>query len=416
MRSALIVDAYSSGNLLCQELKKRNFRVLHLQSTKEIPHGYKASFKPETFDARYVLNANEPIKVLLRHLHDENIHLVIAGAESGVLLSDLISSRLNLKTNGTILSKARRNKFEMLERVKSLEIKTPLQALHTEVEIGKNWAEKHCDFPIVLKPVESAGTDSVFICNSYVEIETAFNLIMGKVNLLGTKNENVLFQEFLKGTEHAINTISQNGSFFTSSVWQYRKTLIPGTEVIFYDRDILITPDSVPFKVLDQFSKKVLSASGISFGPAHIEVMLTESGPVLIELGARISGVTMPELDEITILHGQIELTIDAYTDENAFDTKIKKPRQLLKHTELITTFSFREGIVKDCKGLDQIRFLDSYFSERIKFRAGDFITPTRNIFSSPGFIILIHDDPEQIFRDYCEIRRIEKEGLFTIA
>lgn len=37
------------------------------------------------------------------------------------------------------------------------------------------------DFKCVLKPVESAGTDDVFLCSSAEEAEAAFNRILGKV-------------------------------------------------------------------------------------------------------------------------------------------------------------------------------------------------------------------------------------------
>ena len=33
----------------------------------------------------------------------------------------------------------------------------------------------------MVKPVESAGTDDVFLCRSLEEAETAFNRILGKV-------------------------------------------------------------------------------------------------------------------------------------------------------------------------------------------------------------------------------------------
>ena len=46
---------------------------------------------------------------------------------------------------------------------------------------GAFLGEDRGPFKCVVKPVESAGTDDVFLCISLEEAETAFNRIMGKV-------------------------------------------------------------------------------------------------------------------------------------------------------------------------------------------------------------------------------------------
>lgn len=59
----------------------------------------------------------------------------------------------------------------------------------------------------VVKPVQSAGSDDVFLCSSRSEALTAFEKINGKRNGLGLVNEGALVQEFLAGKEYVIDQV-----------------------------------------------------------------------------------------------------------------------------------------------------------------------------------------------------------------
>ncbi len=64
----------------------------------------------------------------------------------------------------------------------------------------------------MVKPVESAGSDDVFLCESKEDVKTAFERINGKINGLGQKNDAVLVQEFLDGTEYVVDSVSLDGT------------------------------------------------------------------------------------------------------------------------------------------------------------------------------------------------------------
>ncbi len=121
-----------------------------------------------------------------------NILGVLPGAETGVELADQLAERLHLRTNGTEGSLARRNKYDMGEKVRRAGIRAVKQAQCTSV------AELHAfrdqlrlelrlslDVPlhVVVKPAQSAGTDDVFLCATADEAEVAFKRILGKVGI-----------------------------------------------------------------------------------------------------------------------------------------------------------------------------------------------------------------------------------------
>jgi len=120
---------------------------------------------------------------------EEKIVGCVAGCETGVELSDAISEALHLRTNGTKLSDQRRNKYLMGEQVRQAGVRAVKQAkARTTAEVD-NFLRKFGNGPlkIVVKPVASAGTDGVFLCESRQDVHQRFKQLLGATNMLGKK-------------------------------------------------------------------------------------------------------------------------------------------------------------------------------------------------------------------------------------
>ena len=100
---------------------------------------------------------------------------ILPGAETGVDLADKLAARFGTRNNGEEKTKARRNKFLMQEAVRAAGVRAVLQRLcvsPAEVEAFYNSLPEPriC----VVKPNESAGSDSVYLCKSQEEAQSAF--------------------------------------------------------------------------------------------------------------------------------------------------------------------------------------------------------------------------------------------------
>jgi len=96
------------------------------------------------------------------------IEAVIAGAETGVELADALSERLNLRTNGTSMSEARRNKFIMGEVVRGAGIRAVKQIKASTWQEVDAFLDEWSPIPfkVIVKPLDSAGSDGVTLCLS----------------------------------------------------------------------------------------------------------------------------------------------------------------------------------------------------------------------------------------------------------
>jgi biotin carboxylase len=142
---------------------------------------------------------------------------ILPGAETGVDLADKLAARFGTRNNGTDKTAARRNKYLMQECVRSAGLRAVKQTLATSVEqVQEFYSSLLPATQCVLKPNESAGSDSVYLCGSLDEAIAAYVNIAGKENGLGHINSGALCQEFLSGNEFVIDGVSRDGVYKVS--------------------------------------------------------------------------------------------------------------------------------------------------------------------------------------------------------
>jgi len=409
-RFCVVVDAYSAGNLLAPEFRRRGYPVLHVQSTPTIWPVLLPSFRPDDFQAKFVYDEN-----VLSVLKTYDIACVVPGTETGVELADELSEKLGVPTNGTGLSQARRNKYVMIETVRRAGLPAARQLCAATSAELVTWFRESGLSKVVVKPLNSAGTDRVAVCTTEEEVEAAARAILGQVNMLGLASDQALIQEFLSGTEFFLNTVSREGQHHFTEIWRYKKRSINGHDCV-YDCNELLPYEGDLSQTLREYTLSVLDALKIGYGPAHTEVMLTSEGPVLVETGTRLDGLSVPAVNEAAVGYGPLDLTADAYLDGEAFARKSARPFPLHQHALTVYLTSYQAGTLEAIPGEKILRELPSFFQLRLRAKPGSAIKLTTDYFTAPGFFTLVHKNKDILLDDYERIRRLEREGkIFTI-
>ena len=86
-------------------------------------------------------------------------------------------------------------------------------------------------FRAVVKPVDGAASEGVHICSSPAEVRSAFAELQGSTNVLGLENTQVLLQEYLKGEEFVVDTVSRSGVHKCVAIWKYDKRMYIGLRI-----------------------------------------------------------------------------------------------------------------------------------------------------------------------------------------
>ncbi|GGY97213.1 ATP-grasp domain-containing protein [Streptomyces poonensis] len=401
-----LVDAYGAGRLLPDALRLRGVDFVHVRSP--FPDT-RLAYRPEDF-AVDIQHTGE-LADTVRQLRELRVDSVVAAAESGVLLADELSAALGVPGNDLELSSARRNKFAMQEAVRAAGLASAAGLRSSSLGDITRWAVGQDRWPVVLKPVLSAGTDNVLICHTLEEVAAAHARIMASVDRYGQPNEVVLAQQFLSGTEHYVNSVSRDGVHRIVEVWRYHKRLVDGQSV--YDYEDLLALDEPGVQEIVSYVRSVLDALGVRNGAGHTEVMLTDTGPVLIECGARLGGGQVPELLTRCVGADQVNSLAYSLADPESFVAEADAPYRLKSRLRCVNLISPGEGTVPAEDGWGEIEALPSFAHRVMNAPAGSRLSRTIDMATCPGTAYLVADDPASLEADYRTLRDLELDGLY---
>jgi len=401
-----IVDAYGAGRLLPAALGLRGVDFVHVRSP--FPDT-RLVYRPEDFAVD--IQHTGDVERTAQNLRELGVDCVVAAAESGVLLADELSSALGVPGNGMLRSIARRDKFAMQDAVRVAGLATAGCLRSSSFEEVTEWAVGRNQWPVVLKPVLSAGTDNVMICHTADEVAAAHTTIMASVDRYGRHNDVVLAQQFLSGAEHYVNSVSRDGVHRIIEVWRYHKRLVDGRSV--YDYEDLLALDEPGVQDVVRYVRSVLDALGIRNGAGHTEVMLTQDGPFLIECGARLGGGQMPELLIRCVGADQVDSLAFSIVDPESFIAEAEAPYQLKSRLRCVNLMSPFDGTVPAEDGWDQIKQLTSFAGMVVNLPAGSPLCRTVDMATCPGSVYLNTDDLATLESDYRTLRELELNGLY---
>ncbi|MDX7992095.1 ATP-grasp domain-containing protein [Xenorhabdus littoralis] len=410
-----LVDVYSSGNFLPRFFKENGISLIHVQSTPEL---MPSMLGPNL--SEYELNlvyTGYNLDEIVNSLKEKEVIAIIAGQEPGVTLSDLLSESLNLKnSNGTKLSSSRRNKYDMIETLHKNNIKAASQIKSSDKRDIIDWVNSKSGYPCVVKPLSSASTDGVTICFNERDVIGACDVVLKNKDIFGISNKEILAQSFLDGDEYIVDTVSCDGHVYICGIWKYVKNMVYGGKKI-YDRDVLIDENTYEAKLLIDYIYKVLPALGIMNGPSHAEVILTDEGPALVEIGARLNGNMEPDFHDIVLGNNQARITYISYCSPDRFLRNFSgKKYRKLKEACVLNTSTRLDGVITGINEriVNEIKKLDTVFKLVVKYGVGRKITPTIDLLSSPLRIFVFSDEKTAIEFDCKKIDSI-KDRIYEL-
>jgi dapdiamide synthase len=404
----VVVDAYSGGKNLIPSFQARGYPVIHVRSG-EVPALFVADGELARQRADRHLEFDGDLDELVGILREASPVVVVPGSEGGVLLADRLSTLLGLSfRNEWELSPARRNKFLMQERLRERGLRC---IAHAKVEGEATldaWLAAHSQWPVVLKPLESAATQGVAVCNSREEAHAALRSILTGRDFFGNANEAAVCQEFLVGHEYVINGVACRGHYFFTEGWRSDKVENAGSPV--YGTQYLFYYGDDEFETISEYAADACRALGITNGAFHAEVMLTADGPVLIEMGARVAGSADPYFIETCLGHSQVSLlTLAALQPEEYLRLVQTKPvAEGFKRAAYVFLIATSDALVGPVS-LEEFLRIEGVVRVDYRYSSGDHQVVTRDLLTSPGAVIVVADDAERLEATVREVRRVER-------
>lgn len=363
-----------------------------------------------------VIDQREPFNILQQAKALEGqlaLHFVgvLRANEADTAVIDFVAAGLGLPHNPLKSVLARRDKAAMKE---ALQI-TGLAHAAFERILGLEQVPSvinRLGLPLVIKTPACSSSSDVFVCSTAEMVTRRVSELLGRTSPWGDMPFYVVAEQFLNGPEYAVNVFADGGGrFVVTDVWLYDRCQSHEGHVLY--RSIRsVDPSSVPHAC--EYAVQVCNAVGITMETAHVELKLTDNGPVMIEVGARRPGGMKTELLQKMVpvwdpFVSQVRVACGLPVEIPRDFTPSMHGRHVFFHVELA-------GMVESVYGAPEVEALRSYFFLKLMVKAGDVVGATTDIVSCAAFLWLLSADVQQLDSDEDLARSLLKISIKDVT
>lgn len=226
----------------------------------------------------------------------------------------------------------------------------------------------------MVKPADSSGSRGVLKVEDSTDIDRAYEYAKSY-----SRNGVVVVEECMTGPEVSVETLAIDGEVHVVQITDKITTGAPHFVEMGHTQPTRLSCAASIRKVAIAANKAI----GIENGPSHTEIIVTEEGPKIVELGARLGGdcITthlVPLSTGVNMVEACIRLALGEKPDI----------RPSLHGGSAIRYFHQHAGMVKDIDGVDKARRMPGVRQISIVHGVGETITEITDSGSRMGFVI----------------------------
>jgi hypothetical protein len=402
-RYVVVVDPLSTGQEYAPAFSEAGLTPVAVLS-QEPTRGMRPSWHPERFAHVHLFDGD--LHALAATVRRYRPAALVPGSEPGVPLYDALVP-LVLPGTGNVdgLSAARYDKGAMGAAVAAAGLPHLRQICSDDADLVEKWLAETglADTSVVVKPANSGGTDNVHLVTPGTDWRPLVAALTGQVNLAGRVTDAVVVQEYARGVEYLVDSYSVDGRHGLVDVCRYTK-YGRDDRIGIYDRVDFLPPGDPVVQPLWHYVQAVLDAVGIRNGCGHAEVMVTDAGPRLIEVGARPAGGGHQLICRLATGDNQIARTVDHRTRGT-----FRSGYQLQRFVRGVFISAPRAGVWHNAEIFDGVDALPTYSAKHFPHGPGDVVPLTEDLATFLAWVILIGDDEDAVEEDYRAIREWER-------
>ena len=236
-------------------------------------------------------------------------------------------------------------------------------------------AIKMINLPLIIKPSDSSGSRGITridmideaVCDAYYHARE------------NSRNGLVLVEECMIGPEVSVETFAVDGVVNVIQITDKITTGNPHYVEIGHTQPTRLGCS-------DQISEIAIAANkalGINNGPSHTEIIITDEGPKIVEIGARLGG------DCITTHLVPLSTGVDMVEATILLSLGIKPEiKQKFLKGSAIRYFNQKAGIIKSIDGINDVSMMPGVEQISIVHGIGETITDIVDSASRMGFVI----------------------------
>jgi biotin carboxylase len=248
--------------------------------------------------------------------------------------------------------------------------------------------------PCVVKPADDSGSNLVRLCESDQEAaEHAARVLAVTRNVRDQQAAGTaLVEEYLAGAELSVEMFSVAGESTCVGCTRKSVTGLP----YFVESGHLFPadlPDGLTAEVVDCVGR-ALKTAGWEFGASHVEVKLTQAGPAIVEINARLAGGMIPELVRLATGVDLLEQQVRAFA---GLPVRLTPTRARFAGIRFILPPPDRAGELVELAGTGRARGVPGLERVVVTAAAGTVVRPARNAYDRLGYLIAVGDSVSEV-------------------
>lgn len=284
------------------------------------------------------------------------------------------------------------NKAHMREALKENGVPIPL-FFRVKDKAEFNSAINAIKNNFIVKPADNSGSRGVSLVKDLSDdktIETAYDYAKKC-----SRSGEIVVEEYMKGPEVSVETLTVNGDCKVIQITDKKTTGAPHFVETGHSQ-----PSKMCAEVKREIEKVAIAANkaiGIQGGPSHTEIIVTDKGPKVVELGARLGGDCInTHLVPLSTGVNMVECCIKIALGEEP-DTEIK-----FNKGSAIRYFSQSKGVIKSIDGIETAKKSKGIQEVAVVHGVGETVTEICDSASRIGFVIAQDEDASSAIFD-CE-------------
>jgi biotin carboxylase len=281
--------------------------------------------------------------------HGERVGLkgAFAGADVAITVA-AVCQELGLPGIPVEVARRSNNKALMKERWLRDKIPTPWSAEAPTLDEARKILA-HTGFPAIVKAVDGAASRGSMRIDRPDQLPAAF-----KAACITSRTGTAIVEQFVVGKEQSVETIIWKGKYYHVSLADRHFGFAPyAIETAHVDPSTL---NKETQKRICEVVDAAADSLGIDFGPAKADMILTDQGPMILEMPARLSGgfhsqYTTPLSTGKDPISAVMKMAMGEPLDESLLVAQYE-------HSSICAGIFPDPGVIKSINGIEEARSL----------------------------------------------------------
>ncbi len=231
-------------------------------------------------------------------------------------------------------------------------------------------------FPLIMKPTDSSGSKGVLV------VDNDKNLADGYAYARSFSEEGVvLAEELLASNQVSVESITYRGRTEILAIGDTLTTSLPFRATTGHTMPATLSQEAM--EEVGFVVRETLALLGSEQGPSHLEFCLTEDGPKLLDVAARVSGGfiashLVPIATGVNVLRAVLSVALGQTPDV----------RHTTHRGAAIRFFNPPAGVVQTVDGLEDARAIPGVLDVACQLAPGDTASPIENSAGRVGHVL----------------------------